>query len=874
MPVALIGRTRELDDLESRVRESRLVTIVGSGGVGKTALAAAVADRVVDRFPLGVRQVDLTRVEDPAAVPGAIAAQLGFDSFGALLASPVDQPALLVVDNCEHLLDATAHALLRMLGACLQPCVVATSRSPLDLPGESVMSLAPLALPKAGDDARASASVALFLQRCRDAGTEIADSSTDDVVELCRRLDGLPLALEIAAARTRTMTIAEISARLDENVDVLDRPRFRGDPRHRSVSATIRWSHDLLDPSPARLFEQLGVFVGPFTAASARAVAGDVEAFDADLDELVHASLVVVDTTGDDAQYRLLDTVRRFARARLDARAALGDAYGRFVDHVISRSRALLSGAASSWRPGLLKDLVASYDDVAEALRWCIAHDETPRRAHELCTSLWAIVHQGHAEDINELMRRMVARFPETDTPGGAQARAVLATSSYVTGDPAAAVALATTTLADHPGADLTSITLRRVLGQARSATGDREGAIAAFREGARIGHELGMTAMAQELEVAAAIVGADIGQVEAGIAELDAILEAARGAGSAITASWAWAARSWLVARIDPAAALVEAAAALAEARAIDYPIAVAVDLRTIAFAHLLLGDSRSAAATVNELLDDLLDRGALSNLRILADVAAALAYSCGLPEWQLQVATARALPITTLACSQFEPIAIPAVEASLLSTRAVIDAVRATVLALDAERMEPIGTSDPLARPSMRTRGDLCEIEFDGRTISVRMSKGVSDIVRLVEAGGREVHCTELAGVAVEQSATGAVIDARARREYEERIRELQVDIDEAETRSDFARVYTLQVEFDAIVDHLTASLGRGHRTRQGTDNTERARSAVAHRVRSTIRQLAKVHPSLGRHFGHSINTGGYCSYRPETPVAWVIE
>lgn len=469
---------------------------------------------------------------------------------------------------------------------------------------------------------------------------------------------------------------------------------------------------------------------------------------------------------------------------------------------------------------------------------------------------------------------RAAARSPETDTSGGAQARAVLATSSYVTGDPAAAVALATATLADHPGPDLTSITLRRVLGQARSAIGDREGAISAFREGARIGHELGMTAMAQELEVAAAIVGADIGQVEAGIAELDAILEAARGAGSAITASWACAARSWLVARIDPAAALVEAAAALAEARAIDYPIAVAVDLRTIAFAHLLLGDTRSAAATVNELLDDLLDRGALSNLRVPADVAAALAYSCGLPEWQLQVATARALPITTLACSQFEPIPIPAVDAPLLSTRAVIDAVRATVLAVGAERMEPTGTSDPLTRLSMRTRGELCEIEFDGRAISVRMSKGVTDIVRLVEAAGREVHCTELAGVAVEQSATGDVIDARARREYEERIRELQLDIDEAETRSDFARVYTLQVEFDAIVDHLTASLGRGHRTRQGTDNTERARSAVAHRVRSTIRQLAKVHPSLGRHFGHSINTGVYCSYRPETPVAWVIE
>jgi predicted ATPase len=340
VPGALIGRTRELDDLESRIRESRLVTVVGPGGVGKTALAAAVTVRVADRFPSGVRHVDLTRVDDAAVVPGTIATQLGFDSFDALLASPVDQPALLVVDNCEHLLDATAEAVLRLLGACLQPSVVATSRSPLDLPGESVISLAPLALPRDGDEPLASPSVALFLQRCRDNGAEVSAGETDAVVELCRRLDGLPLALEIAAARTRTMTITEISARLDERIDVLDRPRFRGDPRHRSVATTVRWSYDLLDAGPARLLEQLAVFVGPFTASTARAVADDGATFDADLDELVHTSLVVVDTSGSDTEYRLLDTVRRFALDRLVARDGVTDAYGRFVDHVVAGSRA------------------------------------------------------------------------------------------------------------------------------------------------------------------------------------------------------------------------------------------------------------------------------------------------------------------------------------------------------------------------------------------------------------------------------------------------------------------------------------------------------------------------------------------------------
>jgi hypothetical protein len=521
----------------------------------------------------------------------------------------------------------------------------------------------------------------------------------------------------------------------------------------------------------------------------------------------------------------------------------------------------------------LLSALVASFDDVAEALRWCIAHDETPRRAYQLCSSLWAIVHQGRADDINDLMLRVIARFPESDSPGGAQARAVLATSSYVTGSPETAVEIASAALADHPGPDLTSITLRRVLGQARSALGDRDMAIETFREGARVGHELGMTAMAQELEIAAAVVGADIGCVDDALTELTAILEAARESGSVITASWAWAARTWVLVRVDPGAAVVDATVALAEAREINYPIAVAVHLRTKAFAHLLLGDPDSAAATVGELLDDLVERGALSNLRILADVTAALAYSCELPGRQQLAATARALPITTLASSQFEVIPLPPDDAHPLSRRALIAEVRATVAAVGQPSVAPF-PDVPSPESSLRRRGELCEIDFEGRAVSVRMSKGVADIVRLVEADGREVHCTELAGVAVDQSSTGAVIDATARRAYEDRVRELQAEIDEVESRSDYARSYRLQVEFDAIIEHLAASLGHGRRTRQGVDSAERARSAVTHRVRSAIRQLTKVHPALGRHFDRSINTGVYCSYRPERPVRWIVD
>jgi hypothetical protein len=173
-----------------------------------------------------------------------------------------------------------------------------------------------------------------------------------------------------------------------------------------------------------------------------------------------------------------------------------------------------------------------------------------------------------------------------------------------------------------------------------------------------------------------------------------------------------------------------------------------------------------------------------------------------------------------------------------------------------------------------SVRCRGDVTEWEFAGRSVGVRTSKGVLDIVRLIEAAGAEVHCIELAGAAVEQPSTGAVIDARARASYEDRIRELQEELDEADENHDYARSYRAQVELDAIVEQLTAALGRGGRSRQGADTGERARSAVTHRIRGAIRQIGKVHPQLAAHLDRSIVTGHYCAYRPEVPLVWSVD
>jgi predicted ATPase len=879
MGTALVGRDRELVEVEERMRTSRLVTLVGPGGVGKTALARATAERVGAGFAMGVRSVDLTRIEHADAVAGAVAAQLGFDSFDALLSSPSDRPLLLVVDNCEHLLDAAAHSISQVLGACRQPQVVATSRSPLELPGESVLSLAPLPVPEQGGDPLACPSVQLFLDRCRDAGASVSDGDLPAVVDLCRQLDGLPLALEIAAARARTMSVAEIANRLHASVAVLDRPRFRGDPRHRSVSDTIRWSYDLLSEGAAELFERLAVFAGPFVASKAAAVAapdtGDVEPL---LDELTHASLVVAHTGGTETRYRLLETVRRFALDRLRQRGALDATYDRFADHVQASVLAIVAGATTAWRPELLRGLMGSFDDLAEALRWCNAHDTTPHRAHTLCSVLWGIAHQGRAGDIAELARTTLDRWPDRESPTAAQCLAVLGTAEYVTGHPLRALDLVRPTIASLRSPGLASVTLRRVEGQASRALGHTDASLAPFQTGARVARDLGMASMAMELEVAAAQVLADSGQVAAAVAALEDLMAEAVAAGSTLTESWARTVHAWVLLRVDPVAARPAVEAALHEARSIAYPVAVAVNLRSLAYAQLLLGEPAAAVATAQALLDDLLDRGALSNVRILADITAVLAHHCAHPGWESLAATARALPITTLASGQFELVPLPPVTVATIGRHDIVATVRnvlgdlASAMAA-GERSGRVSATEQ-APAWVARRGATCEFGFGGRTVSVRSAKGVDDVIRLIEAGGREIHCLDLAGAGVEEATTGEVLDEAARRHYEQRIRELQEDIEEAERNNDHGRAYKHQVELDALIDHLTAALGSGGRTRSAGGTVERARSAVTHRVRAAIRNLDKLHPALGRHLAVSVRTGTYCSYQPEQPVSWRID
>lgn len=880
--VELLGRDAELSLVTDRLRRRRLVTLVGPGGIGKTTLARVAVKASEHRFPNGSRLIDLTRVDGDDAVPESIAAQLGYASYRALLDSPGDLPVLLLVDNCEHVVDAVAGVLEELLDACQMPTILATSRSSLELPDETVVPVGPLTLPPSGS--LDSPAVDLFVRRTADAGVELEPDDT--IAALCRRLDGVPLAIELAAARTRAMAPAEILARLGAGLDVLDRPRRRAARRHQSLRAAIGWSYDLLAPDEQVLFERLGVFQGPFTAELAHAVAGDPGTDPATtqdrLDALVATSMVVADPSGDTTWYRVLDTLRSFARDRLDARGTHRDVELRFVDDLVERIGDVIRRGASSWSADALAELGALYGNVAAAVRWCLAHDDGPERAYVFTTALWGLVHQAHTEEVGDLAQQVLERWPDDTHPMRSDTTATAATCRYMLGDEDGAIALAEGALDEADRSPFAPVTLRRALAQAHRAAGRAETSIDWFVVMAAHARRLGLAALATEADAARAQVYADLGRVDEALELVCQAGDEARAAGSELGAAWARSVEGSILLRLDPVRASTVIDEALAECRRLHYAAGTMVNVRDRALAALCRDDVISAARDTLVLLDELMARGSTYELRLVFDTASAVLARAGRtgPAAEL-AATALDLPVVSITASVgHELFPLEPGEAKPLPVRDAITLVRQQLHELvDEHEPSAPAPTRPAEAPSddrvgsLHRVGDVWTITYEHTSVTVKATKGIDDLARLLASPGTEIHCLDLVGAAVDQASTGEVIDEQAKRAYEERIRELQAELDEAEADHDAARAERARAELDAVVDHLTAALGLGGRRRRTASAAERARSTVTQRVRHAIRRLGRDHPLLGRHLEASVRTGVYYSYQPERPVTWDV-
>jgi predicted ATPase/DNA-binding SARP family transcriptional activator len=493
----LLGRDDQVTALDRLLATERLITLVGPGGVGKTRLAlemAASAGRS-DQPRAAAVVLLLAPVTDPAGVPHALAAALGLsvaqgDVLTACLAVVGDRPGLLVVDNCEHLLDAARDLVGAVLAACPRLSVLATSRERLGLPAEHVHRLAPLPLPEPQQDPTRAPSVTLFLDRARRVRSRPADTPEElaAVADIVRRLDGMPLAIELAAGRLSSFSLLDLRARLDRALDLLG-GGGGGDPRHRTLRATVQWSYELLTEDQQRLFRHLSAFVDGVDLATAERLAADL-GLDGDpgslLARLVDASVLDADLTAG-TRYRMLETLRAFGRDRLAAAGELGDADDRLLRWAVdlmtwlgatlgtadeaAADRTLrreLANLRAAWRVardrGRLEDAAAmvgamfdavSYRDLLELREWAeeLAEDPgltaSPRAALVLGIAAEAAYHRG---DRTTAARRARAGLElAADGPGAWVCRSVLSVVALAAGAFAEAVEHALASAAQGP---------------------------------------------------------------------------------------------------------------------------------------------------------------------------------------------------------------------------------------------------------------------------------------------------------------------------------------------------------------------------------------------------------------------------------------
>jgi predicted ATPase/DNA-binding CsgD family transcriptional regulator len=410
---SFVGRHTEIEAVAGLLEHHRLVTLTGPGGAGKTRLAVQVAAGRSDRHPEGVWWVDLATVSDSTAVAETIAEAVGAPVVGgrvhALRTHLATWRSLLCLDNAEHLLDGVASTVEAVLHACPHITVLVTSREPLGVPGEVVLGVPPLS----DDDA-----LSLFVDRARLVQPSFAlDGSNEAAIRsIAAHLDGIPLALELAAAWVRTLTPQQVEAGLGDRFALLVRGPRGAQRRQRTLAGSIDWSHALLDETDRIVLRRLAVFAGTFGLAAARAVCAEGSVTAAEilpaLGRLVDKSLVVADVQADESRYRLLETIRAFAAARLveaEEDTALRERHLAWFLGFVEAAEADRESDADGWRQAL----VLEYDNLRAALEWGLGAED-PRAGRQLAASLawlWHLDRRGR-EGIG-FLRRAIDRVPD-----------------------------------------------------------------------------------------------------------------------------------------------------------------------------------------------------------------------------------------------------------------------------------------------------------------------------------------------------------------------------------------------------------------------------------------------------------------------------
>ncbi len=875
------GRRRELAQLREMLVTDRLVTITGTGGIGKTRLVMELARTAAFDFPDGVWVVELARIESDELVATGIAEAIAAPADGH--ATPLERARrllgngrqLLILDNCEHVLAGAAGAAWDLLTECGRLAVLATSREALNVRGERVWPLRPLQLPEstaAGDEPHAlSEAVELFCDRAHlvTAGDNLAPQMAEDAAEICRRLDGIPLALELAAAWVPVLSLTEIAQRLDDSLSALDREAVGRPSRHQSLRACLDWSWRLLTAAQQDAFARLSVFVGGFSLDGARALLDNHDGADEPslqlVASLVERSLLLAETSGEQTRYRFLEPVRQYAAEQL---AAQGDE----AQEARRRHLAFLAELAECAEESLaggpdipwMRRLDEELGNIRVALDWGFVHDAA--LAARLTAAL--LIFCTHRQ-LYEEGARWAAKAAQTST-GLTRVRALLMAGWYTAerGDPdTEAAGLGTAyELACEGGWSFETVMVLHAQSLAAYVRGDLDAMWALGQRG----------------------------------------LEVARGSGDAVDMMWAvWSPAVCLAVRGDNPAALELFTEAVEIATRLDNQlwraslmcnlIDIAIDLgdRETATRHLrtalITSDASLAVYHVEAAAILAIHRGDNEiGLRLFGAARSMLTRS-GYRETpdeaerrQLWISTARNAMSAADADAAWATGTGMSLAAATEQARAVVDPVSASA---------DVAVTDGAIANAVAREGQYWSLTYAGVVTRVRDSKGVRDIARLLAAPGRGVAAVDL--VAADQppappgagstaaradlhheADTGVVLDAAARAQYRARLIELEDDIADADGANDPERASRARTERDFLVSELRAAVGLGGRPRHGNDPAERARKAVTWRVRESISQIAAAHPALGHHLQRAVRTGSICVYDPDQPTQWRLE
>ena len=404
LPVQLtsfIGRQRELAEAKSLLASARLLTLIGSGGTGKTRLALQIGADLLPNFADGVWLAELAPLAHPVLVLPTVASLLGLREqpdkpLNELLIDFLrDKELLLILDNCEHLLESCSKLADQLLHVCANLKIIGSSREPLGFPGETVYRVPSLSVPKPDEVKREtlvkSESAQLFIERAAAANRkfEVSDKNASSVAQICRRLDGIPLALELAAARVASLSVEQIAARLDDRFRLLTRGSRNALPRQQTLRALIDWSYDLLSDDERALMRRLSVFAGGWTLEAAESIDSLHDGLTL-LTQLVNKSLVIFDEDGREPRYRMLETVRQYAREKLSEMGESQEAHNAHFNFILQFIET--GGSKTEWLQDLdwVWRIEAEHDNLRFALEWGLEKNiEAVMRILWLVSKIW-----------------------------------------------------------------------------------------------------------------------------------------------------------------------------------------------------------------------------------------------------------------------------------------------------------------------------------------------------------------------------------------------------------------------------------------------------------------------------------------------------